>query len=166
MSGPLTQSDDIVLQEGEGAMINNMPRIYLIAVNKRLVERAFPHMGFHPHDSIPYFQGPMSPQSQSATYIVRLELPPGSPDVIPFATIWDPITLPRHDGGSINELGLTGAYHASSSGPGGRIRICHTPHDQWDASRTYVQVLVKVQLWIDAYHVHLAAGKTIHEVFA
>lgn len=139
-------------------------RSRLILANIVIVNREMPGFRFvAPPDQNPYFEGWLPGLHSPHDYQVRLVLPPGSPDVQPDLFVWEPIELPAYGGGTINEKQGGHDWHRLGPGPGGRIQICHSRG--WDASRTYLQVLLKGALWLDAYRHHLATGKPISHFF-
>ncbi|MDM8008455.1 MAG: hypothetical protein QUV05_20140 [Phycisphaerae bacterium] len=92
-------------------------------------------------------------------YDVRLCLPPDYPHESPGLHIVRPETLRMYGGGTINSLGFSGAFHTLGNGPNGCVTVCHTPN--WDASLTWVKVLRKLSLWLEAYELHLKTGEEI-----
>lgn len=140
-------------------------RTYLLAVHVKLAKMAYSHFGFHPEGCGGYLEGEMRPSQGHVKYVIRLVLPPCSPDVRPELLVWNPVRLRKRGWGSVNDAGCSHSFHTRSTGSGGRVRICHTP-GPWDASRTYVQVLCKAYLWLEAYHGYLATGYPISSYFA
>ena len=138
-------------------------RQYLLAVNGLLVEKHFPHFNYHGYDDPPYFEGWQESSSGRYRFLFRLCLPLGSPDVPPELFLWDPITVPDYSGCSLNSVGVSHAYHLLSNGEGGRLQICHTKPDVWDCSCTFVHVLFKAAIWLEAYSWHRDTGDTIHD---
>ena len=139
-------------------------RSRLILANVMMVQREFPYFRFvSPPTGDAFFHGSLPGRAGSGSYQISLVLPPGSPDVAPQLYVWEPVVLRLRGGGILNGYRRSHDWHTLDLSPGGRVQICHT--DRWDASRTYVQVLLKAALWLSAYHHHLETGKTIANFF-
>ena len=74
-----------------------------------------------------------------------------------------PHTLPKYDGGTINSVGSSHRCHTLSNGPDGCVQICHCK--SWDASKTLWSVLFKGIIWLEAYEVSRASGRSISDIF-
>jgi len=135
-------------------------RAVLLVANIKLALQVFRQFAFIIENGSGYLEGRISPRRGTTSYLLRLMLPPGSPDVVPRLVIWDPVTLPKYGGETVNSLGCTHSFHTLPNGPGGRVTVCHEP-GHWDAGKTYVQVLWKAQIWLECYQGHLATGNTI-----
>ena len=108
-----------------------------------------------------YAEGPFTAEGSSQEYQLRAPIPWDYPDGMPSLLIVQPHTLRRCGGGTINELGATHNFHTARNGPGGCVGICHSPPENWDASKTLVGVFIKGAVWLAAYQAHLATGRPI-----
>ena len=129
-----------------------------LAFEANILRRYMPHFGVCDPKGDTYIAG--RPRTNGGReYETRLCLPPGYPHQSPNLYIVHPRTLRMHGGGTINSLGTSGAFHTLSNGPDGCVTICHTSN--WDASLTWVKVLHKLLLWLEAYELHLKTGDEI-----
>ena len=140
-------------------------RVYVLATQIKLLLTWFPHFRFIQDGKGMYFEGTMHSTVKRKLYVIRLALPPGSPDVIPDLLVWTPKRLRRRIFGTVNGVQESHGFHTWTNGIGGRVRICHS-QGGWDAAKTYVQVLLRAQIWIDAYQEYLATGKSISTFFS
>ena len=94
----------------------------------------------------------------------KLQIPDlrGFPVSAPDLYIASPQTLPRYDGGTINDEGATHHFHTSRNGPDGCVRICH--YSSWDATKTVWSVLFIGILWLTAYEIYRATGRYISDI--
>ena len=128
-----------------------------LAFERRLLERKMPQFRFYDLTGNTYIAGHARTNS-GRSYGVRVELPPDYPFDEPSLFITSPRRLPTDCGGSVNDEGTSHAFHTHDNN-GGYVRICHT--GSWDASRTCIQVLTKVHLWLEAYEGHLRTGRDL-----
>lgn len=109
-------------------------------------------------------EGAIRSPNGSGVYRAELRIGPGYPSNKPSLIITDPTPLLMHDGKTaLNTMGASHSYHVLGQYGPGHLRICHT--SGWDASRTCVQVITRLALWIRAYEEHRHSGKTIDAIF-
>lgn len=138
-------------------------RPMLISVNRELVQRYFPKFRFHHHDDAPYFDGWVT-VSTGRKYQLRLILNIPSADELPRPElyVWSPVHLRSPFGGTILEI--SHAFHTGMNGTGGRVQIDYgIPPQEEIASHTYVAILHRGMLWLEAYEKGLASGRSIED---
>jgi len=134
-----------------------------LAFEQAVLRREMPQVRFYNYSQDTYVEGAFAVAGDWREYVLRVDLDDGFPDSMPSLYVASPHTLFRHDGGTINDLGCSHAFHTRPNGPGGCVQICHCSAQNWGASRTLVQVLIKGVLWLSAYQAHLETGRSLSE---
>lgn len=129
-----------------------------LAFEANLLGRRMPHFRVCDPTGETYIAG-RARTTGGRKYDVRLYLPPDYPHESPSLYIVRPRVLRMYGGGTINSLGASGAFHTLPNGPDSCVTVCHTAN--WDASMTWVKVLHKLSLWLEAYELHLKTGNEI-----
>jgi hypothetical protein len=76
--------------------------------------------------------------------------------------IISPLTIWKYQRqGTINEVGASRAFHTLSNGPDGCVRICFT--QSWDPDMSYVSILHRGALWLEALEAHQATSLPISD---
>jgi hypothetical protein len=134
-----------------------------IDFEKALVGMEFPGFRQFVRASSFGFIGQFAPKAGSGSYELTAEASEAYPYVEPDLLVTRPHVLWMYGGlTSINSLGTTHDYHAHDNGPDGCVKICHVL--LWDPSMTFVQVLLKGIIWLEAYAIHLRTGATIAQI--
>ena len=134
-----------------------------LAFEEAVLGLEMPQVRFYNYSHDTYVEGAFAVAGDWREYVLRVDLHDGYPDHMPSLYVMSPHTLYRAGGGTINELGGGHAFHTRANGPGGCVEICHCSAQNWDASRTLVQVLIKGVLWLTAYQAHLETGRPLSE---
>lgn len=129
-----------------------------LAAEEQLVRQYFPDFQFYNRTSNTYVEG-WAHTNSGNWYKGRISLPADYPFAEPKLYVLH--TLWTRDGRKISALGVSHSFHVLGSGPGGGIKICHTR--TWEASKTCVQVLLKLVMWLEAYEAHRNTGKDLAE---
>jgi len=137
---------------------------YRLAFEKKNLEREMPQFRFHnlgPDDS--YVEGVQGTSQSSRLFTLRLVLSAWYPDEEPLLLVTHPHRLyKRHSFSStVNDEGRSHAFHTWENGPGGFVSICH---GDWDPSRSWVGVMLKGCLWLEAYELYLKTGESIADI--
>ena len=136
-----------------------------LAFEKEIMKQELPQFFYYHNSGKPYLSGWQSSSVGIRNYHLKLQLSMRYPDKMPDLYITSPITLYSFTlSKTINEMGLSHAFHTSGNGPDGCVKICHFSPANWDASKTCVGVFFKGILWIEAYEHHLSTGKTIADI--
>ena len=143
--------------------MRSLEQCHRLAFEKALLGRVMPQVQFYNYSHDTYVEGAFGVAGNWRDFILRSDLPADYSDGMPTLSVISPHTLFRNDGGTINELGLSHAFHTCPNGPGGCVRICHCRSQNWDASRTLVEVFTKGALWLSAYQAHLETGRSLSE---
>jgi len=129
-------------------------------LERRLIRRYFSDFVVHEHGRERYVTGRVRPNDSSTSYGLRLDVLAKFPHQKPRLFVTSPVTLWTYGKQkTINQMGLSHAYHVLGTGHGGCCEICHI--DDWDASISLVKVLFMGALWCEAYTMHLACGDDI-----
>lgn len=132
---------------------------------KSIMQNEMPQFLLYQTGNANYFYGCQTTTTLGLLYTLKLTIPTWYPDEMPSLFVVSPLTLPKYGGlGTINNEGISHAFHTQENGPGGCVQICHFQHDYWDASQTCVGVFVKGILWLEAYETHLRTGKDSAEI--
>lgn len=134
-----------------------------LAFEEAVLRREMPQVRFYNHSEDTYVEGRFGVAGALQEYVLRVVLEDNYPDSMPSLYVVSPHTLFLRDGGTINDLGCSHAFHTRANGPGGCVAICHGSADNWHASRTLVQVFIKGVLWLSAYQAHLETGRPLSE---
>ena len=124
-----------------------------------------PQFLFIPFLSETCFMGTHTTTVGGQDYTLKLVLPSRYPDDRPSLYVTRPLTLDSYGyQGTLNEMGISHAFHTLDNGPDGCVQICHGKSEQWDPSQTCVGVLMKGILWVEAYDAHMSTGRNIAQI--
>ena len=97
---------------------------------------------------------------------LKLVLGKKYPDEMPELYVVSPHILPKRGGGTVNDAGLSHAFHTRPKGPEGCTQICHCNSTSWDPSKTVIGALIKGTIWCEAYREYMRTGKSIADFFS
>ena len=143
-------------------MMRTMEQCERLALEEKLLLKYMPGFYFYDKMGATYISGCYRPNGASREYEIRIDIPFDYPYEKPELFIISPVILWKHGNrGTVNDEGVSHAFHTLEAGHGGCVQICHTL--DWDASLTCVKVILKAILWCEAYEGHLQTGKDIAE---
>jgi len=128
-----------------------------LAVEERLLWKELNQFRMYNHSGETYIAGFQRTNGGFERYELKLQLTPHYPFEMPCLYVTCPRLLFKHGhSGTVNDEGVSHAFHTRSNGPGGCVQICH--FNQWNSSFTCVAVLLKGICWLQAYENHRRTG--------
>jgi len=127
-----------------------------LALEEKLIGQYFSDFQVYDHLFDTYIEG-WAHTNGDRWYTGRITLPADYPFAMPRLYVLH--RLWTCDGRELSTLGVSHAFHVLGGGPNGGVEICHTK--TWEASRTCVQVLVKLVTWLEALEAHWITGKDL-----
>ncbi|MFC1734757.1 hypothetical protein ACFL1X_01475 [Candidatus Hydrogenedentota bacterium] len=133
-----------------------------LALEEKVLKQEFSDFNVHDRTGDTYISGPVTSPSFRDTYWLILPIPEDYPDKMPEMYVERPAPLYTSDGTLMPEI--SHVFHTMSR-KSDCTQICHGSDEDWDASKTWISVLIRGHLWIHAFEQHLRTGETIEEVY-
>ena len=131
-----------------------------LALEKQILDKRLPQFRwFNP--ALPgaaYLLGTITTSARN-TYGVKVTLPANYPSGFPRGYIVRPKPLTGCRGRPLLATDVT--MHTLPPDEEGHVQVCLYRADRWVESNTIFKVVVKIQLWLEAFEAHLATGQPI-----
>ena len=131
-----------------------------LALEKQILDQRLPQFRwFNPATPGAAFLLGTITTSSDGSYGVKVLPPANYPSGPPRGYVVRPRPLAGHRGRSLLLTDM--AMHTQPPDEEGHVQVCLYRADHWVESNTIFKVVVKMQLWLEAYEAHLATGLPI-----
>jgi hypothetical protein len=137
---------------------------YRLSIEEVPMSNMFPYLKLFKTNGEICFKGWYTTTTNQG-YILKLILSEHYPDKKPELYVIYPKILRQYGTAiSLNDIGLSHAFHTLNTDSQGQVQICHFSSESWHAGCTCAGVMTKAQLWCEAHVEHLLTGLSIDEI--